>query len=325
MPELCADIGNYSVLTCADGRNVRQMRSLIYDCTHNSECQNNAHTPESPMVVIGNRKYKIGRMAAKFSGFLSAAEAGKSSPKILLPILLSNTPPCFEGVVKLLVPDDNKESQALIESVVVGEHEYSVYSGGSKVDALAEFTGVEFVREGDAAARYAYEIGAIEPSEVALIIDIGGKTTDVVVCDNDDGFYVRLRRSYAGYGGISVAQSILDSDLVRSYGRVFEVAKTMDAITAGKRYIGNRKEYSFEDIYTDCVDQWFGKLMSKILTEFDSQLVDVTKIVWVGGGAELVREKVEGEDMNIVLPSPQHANLNGLIGSSHASNLRMVA
>lgn len=235
---LCADIGNYSVLTSVDGRDIKGMRSLIYDTTYNSECQNNIHPSDSPMIEVGSKKYKLGKLATKFDGFLSAAEFGKSKAELLLPILLANTPDGFEGTVKLLVPDDDKDSKVFVRNAVVGTHEFTLYSEGSETNTVVIYNDVEFYRETDMAAKYSYDAGILDSDDVVLVVDIGGGTVNVLICDVEDGFYVRYRNSYPNQGGINLAQTILATDLVRGYGKNFEISKVMDAIANGYRTIG---------------------------------------------------------------------------------------
>ena len=318
---LYADIGNYSVLASVDGNDISQMRSLIYDTTYNGECQNNIHPIESPMIELGVKKYKLGFLAAKFDGFLSAAEFGKSKTELLLPILLANSPDGFSGTVKLLVPNDDLSTQKFIKSAVIGTHEYNLYSNGAVINTVVSYNDVTFSRETDAAARYAFESGILDAEDVALVIDIGGGTINVVVCDVENGFYVRYRNSYPNQGGINLAQTILATDLVRGYKKNFEVSKVMDAITRGERTIGRNRDYTFEPIYNDCVDQWLKAILSKVMASVDKQLDDVTRIVWTGGGAEIIRHKIINSRMHLILPEPQLANLYGLMGQTKTQSL----
>jgi hypothetical protein len=336
MNTLCVDIGNYSVLTSVvDARergDINMMRSLIYDCTHNGECRTGMHTVDSPLVNIGNKTYKLGRFAKNYPGFLSAVEAGKNRPDVMLPILLGNTPDGFEGKVKILVPARDEVFEKLIKSAVTGHHTYQVTKERSpKSDkqvsqsSVVHFTEVEFVRETDAAAKFAYESGAIPPDDVALVIDIGGGTINAVVCSyEDDVFNVIYRKSYDNSGGIALAQTIANTDAVKSYGRAFEIAKIMDAITEGKTHVGNRPDLSFEAVFDDCLNQWFESIITRVMSAADKYLDEVTTLVWCGGGAEIVRDRLHSGG-HLILDNPQQANINGLIHSAKTPALRAVA
>ena len=326
---LCADIGNYSTLIAVvDDRNsgsIVKMRSLLYDCTHNGECRNGVHTAENPMIAYADRHYKIGKVAKAFPGFLSAAEAGKSRKDIFLPILLSATPSEFEGVVKVLVPARDGMKESIISKAVIGTHSYSVWRGGKKQDALANFTEIEFHRETDAAAKFAFEVGAVSPDDVILTIDIGGGTCNYLVASyEDDVFSVRFRKSLDNSGGIALAQALANTDLLKSYGRALEISKIMDAISDGKQFIANRRDLTFAPVWEDSVSQWFDGMISRIMASTDKYLDEVTQIVWCGGGAEILRHKLS-QSGHVVLEQPQLANLKGLIQSSKLPSLRIAA
>ena len=326
---LCVDIGNYSTLTAVvDGRTStkpNKMRSLLYDCTHNGECRYGVHTEESPMVAFGDRHYKLGTGAKNYPGFLSAAEAGKTRADIMLPILLSATPNEFEGIVKILVPARDEMKESIITRAITGTHSYSTYRSGKKQDAIANFTGCEFYRETDAAARFAFESGAVSPDEVTLVVDIGGGTCNYLVgAYEEDHFYVRFNKSLDNSGGIALAQAIANTDLVKSYGRALEIAKIMDAITDGKQWIANRRDLTFAPVWDDCVDQWFDGIVSRIMSSCDKYLDEVSCILWVGGGVEIIRHKLT-QPGHVVMDDPQYANINGLIHSSKIPALRLAA
>lgn len=327
---LCVDIGNYSVLSAVvkgrESTEVFKMRSLIYDCTHNSDCRNNAHPSDSPIIAVGGKIYKLGKGAKNYPGFLSAAEAGKSRTDVMLPILLGNTPNGFEGLVKILVPARDELSEKLIRSAVLGTHTYSTTVNSAVTESIANFTGVEFIRETDSAAKFAYEAGVISPSEVILTIDIGGGTCNYLVAAyEDDVFSVRFNKSLPNSGGIALAQAISNTDAVKSHGRTFEIAKIMDAITEGKRYVSNRRDLSFEKVYGDCVEQWFEGLISRIMAATDKYLDEVTRIVWCGGGTEIIKDKLANQPLHLVLENPQYANINGLIHSAKLPLMRLAA
>lgn len=317
---LCVDIGNYSVLTAVAGASISRQRSLIYDATHNKECRDGVHPADSPLIEVGGKHYKIGVLAKNYPNFLSAVEAGKSNPDLILPILLANTPDGFEGDIKFLVPVRDELTEALIKTAVVKHHEYSITSEGRRTNCVCNFTNIDFVRETDSAAKFAYNSGVIAPDSVALVADIGGGTVNAVICSYDNGIlHTTWRQSYDNSGGIALAQSIANTDVVKSYGRAFDTAKIMDAITEGKAYIGKRTDLSFETVLDDCITQWFNGIVTRLMSAADKYCDEVTQVVWCGGGAEIVRQRLlkkAHSGLNItIIDNPQYANINGLIAS----------
>lgn len=310
---ICADIGNYSVLTSViSGTNtssVSKMRSLIVDVTHKGDIRNGLHFDDSPLVEIKGKYYKLGRQAGKQPNCLSAAEAGKNQPEIFLPMLLANTPDGFEGSVSLLVPSRDNAAETWIRTAVLGTHEFSV----NNQSRIASFTDVEFHRESDTALRYAYTTDTVPKTEGALLIDIGGGTVNAVIATFEDGELDTLwRESFDNRGGIALAKSILDTDHVKAQ-KTMSASAIMDAIANGNCYVGNRPDRSFEPVFDDCVKTWFKSIRVTIMAAADSYLDEVNRIIWMGGSAELLRPQIEGKEAQFIFPSPQLANINALV------------
>ncbi|NJL81657.1 MAG: hypothetical protein HC836_15975 [Richelia sp. RM2_1_2] len=312
MDTLCADIGNFSVLTAVVGNkpaSINKMRSLIVDVTHKGDVRDGLTADDSPLVEVKGKFFKLGRQAGRQPNCLSAAEAGKNQAEIFLPMLLANTPDGFEGSVSMLVPAFSKSAETWIRTAVLGTHEYSV----NKAERIASFTDIEFHRESDTALHYAYIRGIVPPHEGTLLIDIGGGTVNAVIATFEDGeLDILWRDSFDNRGGIALAKGILDTDYVKAQ-KTMKTADIMDAIANGKRYIGNRPDRSFEPVFDDCVKAWFKAIRVTVMSAADAYLDDVNNIVWMGGSVELLRPQLEGKDGQLVFPSPQEANINALI------------
>ena len=321
MNTLCADIGNFSVLTAvAESRaTVNKMRSLIVDVTHKGDVRDGLHADDSPLVEVKGKFYKLGRQAGRQPNCLSAAEAGKSNSDIFLPMLLANTPDGFEGSVSMLVPSRDSASETWIRTAILGTHEYSV----NKVGRVASFTDVEFHRESDTALHYAYLSGIIPKTEGTLLIDIGGGTVNAVIATFEGELDILWRDSFDNRGGIALAKGILDTDHVKAQ-KTMKTADIMDAIANGNRYIGNRPDRSFEPVFDDCVKAWFKAIRVTVLSAADAYLDEVNQIVWMGGSVELLRPQLEGKDEQLIFPSPQYANINALINLS-GGDMEVVA
>ena len=312
MNTICADIGNFSVLTAVVGNHpasINKMRSLIVDVTHKGDVRDGLHADDSPLVGVKGKFFKLGRQAGKQPNCLSAAEAGKSSTEIFLPMLLANTPDGFEGSVSMLVPSRDNASETWIRTAILGHHEFTV----NHENRIARFTDVEFHRESDTALLHAYLSGIVPQNAGTLLIDIGGGTVNALIATFEDGqLDILWRESFDNRGGIALAKSILDTDHVKAQ-KSMSVPSIMDAIAEGKRYIGNRPDRSFEPVFDDCVKQWFKAIRVTVLSAADSYLDEVNQIIWMGGSTELLRNQLESKEGQLIFPSPQLANINALV------------
>ncbi|MDJ0674025.1 MAG: hypothetical protein QNJ36_01265 [Calothrix sp. MO_167.B42] len=323
MQTLCADIGNFSVLTAiADSRaEIIKMRSLIVDVTYKGDVREGTIQKGSPLVEIKGKCFKLGIQAGKQPNCLSAAEAGKNQPDIFLPMLLANTPDGFEGSVSMLVPTRDRASEMWIRNAVMGTHEFSV----DRKPRIANFTDVEFHRESDTALHYAYLAGIVPQSSGTLLIDIGGGTVNAVIATFEDGeLNILWRNSFDNKGGIALAKTILETDLVGNQSHM-TAPKIMDAIAQDRRYIGNRPEFTFEPVFDDCVKTWFKATRVTIMSAADAYLDEVNQIVWCGGLSELLRPQLEGKESHQIFPNPQLANIHALIHFSGGGNAKVAA
>ncbi|BCL40267.1 hypothetical protein [Nostoc sp. MS1] len=141
----------------------------------------------------------------------------------------------------------------------------------------------------------AYKTEKLDPEGDTLAIDIGGGTTNYcVMTPNSD---VLTRRSIPKVGGVSLANDIINSDLMQSYAKrdnvAFKVAKMMDAIADGSLTYG--RKYDFSSVFPGLLENWFNGLMDSITTAANDYLADVTNIMLIGGCANLVRHKLSAK------------------------------
>ncbi len=230
----------------------------------------------------------------------------------------------FEGTIRFLIPERNQWEEEAIRSTLVGDkHEVTVNSKTYR----HKIKSVEFYPETDLAVTHAYKTGKLDAEGDCLCIDIGGGTTNYVVMTPDGS--VLSRRSIPKVGGVSLANDIINSDLMQGFARrdsvdsdlmqgfarrdsvAFNVAKTMDAIADGSLVYG--RKYDFNSVFPGLLEAWFNNLMDSITTAANDYLADVTNIMLIGGNANLVRHKLSGKPGFYIPVDPQLSNIQALL------------
>lgn len=222
----CADIGNYSSITALKGEKPRVIRSVFQDVTYTSA--RDLDTDNSPSVKLDDKVLVLGDRATKQKNSQTAAERGKDLPEFFKPFTLAGLRQDFDGVVRFLVPEHSQWHEDTIRRTLVAEHQINV----NGTNYRHRIKNVEFFLETDVAVINAYRNGKLDMDGDTLAIDIGGGTTNYVVIT--PSLEVLTRRSIPKVGGVSLANDIINSDLMQSYAKrdnvAFKVAKMMDAI-----------------------------------------------------------------------------------------------
>ncbi|BAY15661.1 hypothetical protein NIES21_14790 [Anabaenopsis circularis NIES-21] len=304
----CADIGNYSSITALRGEKPKVMRSVLVDMTATSASRG-IDSDDSPSVKLDNKFLVLGDRATKQKNPQAAAERGKQLPEFVKPFALAGLREDFEGTVRFLVPDRDRIEEELIKDCLINSHQVTVNSRSYN----HKIKNVEFYLETDAAVIHAYKLGKLDPDGDTLCIDIGGGTTNYVIMTPQTE--VLTRRSIPKVGGVSLANDIINSDLIQDYARqdkcAFKVAKMMDAIADGSLTYG--RKYDFSSIFPSLLENWFNGLMDGITTAANDYLADVTNIMLIGGCANLVRHKLSAKPGFYIPVDPQLSNIQALL------------
>jgi len=304
---LCCDIGNYSSITALKGEKPRVMRSVFQDVTYTSA--RDFDTEESPSVKLDNKVLVLGNRAAKQKNPQTAAERGKQLPEFVKPFTLAGLRSNFDGTVRFLVPERSHWEEDTIRQTLIADHQVVVNGRNYR----HRIKNVEFYLETDVAVVNAYKNGKLDMDGDTLAIDIGGGTTNYVVMTPDGE--ILTRRSIPKVGGVSLANDIINSDLMQSYAKrdnvAFKVAKMMDAI-ADASYLYGRK-YDFGSIFPSLLENWFNGLIDSITTAANDYLADTTNIMLIGGCANLVRQKLSGKPGFYIPVDPHLSNIQALL------------
>ncbi|MBD2303596.1 plasmid segregation protein ParM domain-containing protein [Nostoc sp. FACHB-190] len=301
-----ADIGNFTSITALKGEKPRVMRSVFQDVTYTSA--RDYDTEDSPSVKLDNKVLVLGERATKQKNPQTAAERGKQLPEFVKPFTLAGLRQDFEGTVRFLVPERNHWEEDTIRQTLVADHQVTVNGRSYK----HRIKNVEFYLETDVAVANGYKKGFLNSGDT-LGIDIGGGTTNYVVMTSNGE--VLTRRSIPKVGGVSLANDIINSDLMQSYAKrdnvAFKVAKMMDAIADGSFTYG--RKYDFSSVFPGLLENWFNGLMDGITTAANDYLADVTNIMLIGGCANLVRHKLSAKPGFYIPVDPHLSNIQALL------------
>lgn len=303
----CTDIGNYSSITALKGDKPKFLRSVLADVTYSSA--RDFDTEDSPSIKIDGKTLLLGDRAIKSKSPQASCERGKELPEIVRPFTLQGLRQDFNGSIRYLVPEENRWNEDSIKQALVGNH--SVEVNGNRYSH--NITGVDFYFETDIAVTYAYSKGYIDIEGDTLCIDIGGGTTNYVVMSPDSS--VLIRRSIPKVGGVSLANDIINCDLMQSFakrdGVAFKVPKLMDAIADGSLTYG--RKYAFNQVFSPLLESWFNNILDSITTTVNDYLSDVTNIMLIGGNANLVRQKLTNKPGFYIPEKPELANIEALL------------
>ena len=303
----CADIGNYSSITALKGEKPRVMRSVIQDVTYTSA--RDYDSDNSPSVKLDDKVLVLGDRATKQQNSQTAAERGKDLPEFFKPFTLAGLRKDLEGSVRVRGPEQSQWHEDTIRRTLVADHQITV----NGTNYRHRIKNVEFFLETDVAVVNAYRNGKLDMDGDTLAIDIGGGTTNYVVIT--PSLDVLTRRSIPKVGGVSLANDIINSDLMQSFAKrdnvAFKVAKMMDAI-ADASFIYGRK-YDFSSVFPGLLENWFNNLMDSISTAANDYLADITNVMLIGGCANLVRQKLSSKQGFYIPANPQLSNIQALL------------
>ncbi|OKH56264.1 hypothetical protein NIES2101_00320 [Calothrix sp. HK-06] len=309
MTIFCTDIGNYSSITALAGQKPQIIRSAICDVTYTSA--RTEPTADSPSVEIDGKKLILGNRAIKQKQQATAAERGKSATEIVKPFLFAGLTADFDGTVRFLVPERHDWDEDSIRKALIAANPHEVVVNGKVYKHRVK--AVDFYLETDIAVSHAYAQGKLDADGDTLAIDIGGGTTNFVVMTPDGD--VLARRSIPKVGGVSLANDVINSDLMQQYAKresaVFNTSKLMDAIADGSLSYGRR--YDFSSVFPGLLENWFNNLIDSIQTSVNAYMADVTNVMIIGGNANLVRDKLGSKPGFYIPENPQLSNIEALM------------
>jgi hypothetical protein len=301
--KLFADIGNYSAITALEGDTPLLMRSVQADITASSVMAPN--NQQSPTVLCDGKKYILGEYATKQKNCQSLVAKGKDKAEAVKPYLFAGLRENFNGELHYLLPKRDRRIEDGHRSKFIDTHEITVNGKFYKHTV----TDIKFYLESDVATENAFLSGVIPDDGDCLAIDIGGGTTNYLIMTPDSN--VLRRNSLQDVGGVSLANDIINSDWMKSRNYPFKPEKVMDAIADGSLIYG--RNHDFSSVFKPLFENWFNGLVDHIMLDCRDYLADVGTVMFLGGNANLIRERVANQPGYYIPENPQLANIHALL------------
>ena len=312
-----ADFGNFE-LKYLDGAGVpRAIRSIH---TRLPQGVNSlGHTKNSPIIEANGSRYHFGVKAYEYR----TAEKTVITDKALLARLhLYACMEATQGSYRLVLTHHSPEMVTDdLRRALVAKHDFARNGIPHSVIVKA----VEVVPEGMGAYWAARQAGFITPDGYTIVIDIGGGTWLYRVVNAsgeiiDGDVFDRM-------GAYSVASQIAHDNRLRSPARKqgfnVDAGRVMDGFAAGNWYEGTR--LSWRDWMGEYVEPWFKEIIGTIRSDCVSHLPRVRRFIVTGGGAHLVRDRLQSNSAFIVMPDPSFANVIGMGERYAQAQLEAVA
>lgn len=227
----------------------------------------------------------------------------------------------FEVVTGLPVLEFKNQRDALAEMMLNGGRpfEFDMHYGNKTVPKRLRVDYVKVVSQGEGAF---YDLildrkGDLIERNVGLVnglvmvVDVGYRTTDIVTMEN--GRYVETLSDQLNKGVNQIHQEILRLIMER-YGIKKEL-KDLDAYVRTGTLYHNTREYDINQIITAAAVPFAEDIVESLHTVSNDQLGGVNRVVFTGGGAELIHPYVIPMLRDIVetlmLDDSEFCNANG--------------
>jgi len=289
---------------------------------------------EEVQELIGKR-FVLGEKANRCSGkplFMCGSDA---KIQFALPVVLAllGSKQLYEVIRTLILslPDADR-AQELFGSVVEdyerlvrsveGTHIFR-WNGTTVTRQIDE---VECAYEGEGVREWAIWHGLVPPGSGLLVVDIGGRTVNLVPLDEDGEVIPEIQRSFEVGGTLDLANRIArDADFETQFGSGYKLAEIMSAIQKASEYAAlyggeldpilgmgfNAK--SFKKVFLRHRELWVDDIFGKMESELKDHWSLFGRGIFAGGSANLLSHRLEGQDFFVKVPDAQTAHVKGLM------------
>lgn len=206
-----------------------------------------------------------------------------------------------------------------LKNAFQGSHKYEI--NGSEV--RLSINSVEIYQEGLGTYWLAQRENLTLPNTLTGILDLGGKTANLLLID-EFGEPVEDSSASFGTGGTYELVGLIASnpDLIcANKGSAIAQTTVMDALSSGSRFLGV-SGIDFSQYYQEYLNQWFSGILAELETRWSRYFSRLGRVIVTGGSANLVRELIADNNYFAIPSNPQLANVVGLLYKP--SNLSVV-
>ena len=160
----------------------------------------------------------------------------------------------------------------------------------------------------------------LEPGQTAMVVDIGGTTTDMSIVS---GVGSPQKRHSASVGVYDIAEALATEMISNGKAKTLPRAH-LDAVLRTGQYRG----FDCTDMIAKAAKRVVAEILNK-MQEFESDPMALEKILFVGGGAALIgdtlAEKYGNPDHSVIPENPDLSVARGLVKMQLASALAQQA
>ena len=315
------DLG-YGYLKATNGSRDIVLPSVVgtgADLAYRSELSLYTQEEDNLVLEVEGARYFVGSLAARQSEIAARSLAedrpGDWSARVLFLTALAlvvEGPTGHANVVTGLPPAHYRMYRNALTEVMQGEHRLILWSGTRVVEKSISVDNVRVVPQpfGTVFDLFLDRSGTVQQPDLAAsrigVIDIGFRTTDLVVADRLD--YVE-RLSVTTTTALGTACALVGDALQREFGLTRESYELDAVMLSGRLRSGGR----MHDI-TPLRDDAYRQVARKILTEVESvwQKDDLDAVYITGGGGQaLAGFLLEAMPNAALAPAAQAANVHG--------------
>jgi hypothetical protein len=214
-----------------------------------------------------------------------------------------------------------QDSQRL-KQVVSGKHVFR-WNGLLITRQIDE---VDCAYEGEGVRDWGIWHGLVPADSGLLVVDLGGKTANLVPLDEEGEVIPEHHISFDSGGTLNLANRIAQDDDFRArFGSGYRLEEIMHSIHKANEFAAIYGEeiepqlgtgynaIGFKDVFVRHREAWVDDIFGKL----DSRLKDHWSLfgrgIFVGGSANLLLHRLEGQDFFVVAPDAQTAHIKGLM------------